>query len=106
VRIEESNHFEEKNYDEIVVDKNFGTREFIRVPHSKSGHGGGDKLLNDKIFGGVEEDPLNQAANVRDGALSILVGIAARKSCETGVPIKIADLTSIKPGVKRQFATG
>ncbi len=106
VWIEESNPIEDKPYDEIVLEKNFGTREFIRVPHGTSGHGGGDKLLKDKIFGGVTEDPLNQAANVRDGALSILVGIAARKSCETGMPVKIGDLTSIKPGAKRQFATG
>jgi predicted dehydrogenase len=101
--IEESNPIEEKSYDEIVVTQNFGHREFIRVSHGESGHGGGDKLLKDKIFGGVTEDPLNQAASVRDGALSILVGIASRKSCETGLPVKIGDLTSIKPGVKREF---
>ncbi|HYG20130.1 MAG TPA: Gfo/Idh/MocA family oxidoreductase [Ohtaekwangia sp.] len=104
--IEESNPIEEKPYDEIVVTKNFGTREFIRVSQGQSGHGGGDKLLKDKIFAGVTEDPLNQAASVRDGALSILVGIAARKSCERGQPVKIGELTSIKPGVKRQFVTG
>lgn len=103
VWIEESNPIEEKSYDEIVVTKNFGTREFIRVPQGTSGHGGGDKLLKDKIFGGVTEDPLNQAASVRDGALSILVGIAARNSCETHQPVKIGDLTSIRPGAKRQF---
>lgn len=102
--IEESNPIEKKPYDEIVLTRNFGTREFIRVPHGTSGHGGGDKLLKDKIFGDVSEDPLNQEATVRDGALSILVGIAARKSCESGNLIKIADLTSIKPGVKRQLA--
>ena len=106
VWIEESNPIEEKPYDEIVLTKNFGTREFIRVPHGVSGHGGGDRLLKDKIFGGVTEDPLNQAASVRDGALSILVGIAARNSCETHLPIKIGDLTSIKPGKKRQFVIG
>lgn len=105
VWIEESNPIEAKPYDEIVVTQNFGTREFIRVPQGMSGHGGGDKLLKDKIFGRVTEDPLNQAANVRDGALSILVGIAARNSCETGQPIKIGNLTSIKPGAKRQFVT-
>ncbi len=105
VWIEESNPIEEKPYDEVVLTQNFGKREFIRVPHGTSGHGGGDKLLKDKIFGGVTEDPLNQSANVRDGALSILVGIAARKSCESGQPVKIADLTSIKPGAKRQFAS-
>jgi predicted dehydrogenase len=101
--IEESNPVEEKPYDEIMVSKNFSTREFIQVPHGASGHGGGDKLLKDKIFGGVQEDPLHQAASVRDGALSVLVGIAARKSCESGNPVKIADLTSIKPAAKRQF---
>ncbi len=103
--IEESNPIERKTYDEIVLTRNFGTREFIRVPEGTSGHGGGDKLLKDKIFAGVTEDPLNQSANVRDGALSILIGIAARKSCETGNAIKIADLTSIKPGAKRQSAS-
>ena len=101
--IEESNPIEDHPYDEIVVTRNFGTREFIRVPSGTSGHGGGDRLLKDKIFAGVTEDPLHQSANVRDGALSILVGIAARKSCETGTAVKIDGLTSIKPGAKRQF---
>ena len=55
---------------------------------------------------GVTEDPLNQSASVRDGAFSILVGIAARKSCESGDPVKIAALTSLKPGIKRQFVNG
>jgi predicted dehydrogenase len=103
--IEESNPVEPKEYDEIVVTKNFSTREFIRVPHS-SGHGGGDRLMKDSIFGVNTNDPLHQSASVRDGALSILVGIAARTSCETGAPVKIADLTSIKPGMKRQFVQG
>jgi predicted dehydrogenase len=101
--IEESNPIEEKNYDEIMLTRNFGTREFIRVPHGTSGHGGGDRILKDRIFMGVTEDPLNQAAGVRDGALSILIGIAARNSCETGKAVRIGDLTSIKPEVKRQF---
>jgi hypothetical protein len=35
-----------------------------------------------------------------------LVGIAARNSCETGMPIKIADLTSLKPEKKRRFVNG
>lgn len=104
--IQESNPVEVRNYDEIMVTRNFGTREFIRVPEGTSGHGGGDKILKDSIFRGVGEDPLNQAAGVRDGALSILIGIAARNSCETGKPVKIADLTSIKPEVKRRFVAG
>src|SRR5690606_9991550 len=104
--IEESNPVEPRDYDEIMLTRNFGGRELIRIPHGTSGHGGGDKLLKDKIFGGVTEDPLHQSATVRDGAFSILVGIAARNSCETGKPVKIADLTSLVPGAKRQFAEG
>lgn len=103
--IEESNPIEKRDYDEIVVTKNFGPREFIKVPEGTSGHGGGDRLLKDKIFAGVTADPLHQSASVRDGALSVLVGVAARNSCETGKPVKISDLTSLKPGAKRQFVT-
>lgn len=106
VWIEESNPLDEKSYDEIVVTHNFGPREFIRVPHSQSGHGGGDRLLKDSVFGLTTNDPLHQAASVRDGALSILIGIAARNSCETGKPVKINDLTSLKTGPKRQFVKG
>jgi predicted dehydrogenase len=98
--IEESNPIEARDYDEIVLTKNFSTREFIRVPQG-SGHGGGDRLLKDKIFGGVTEDPLHQSAGVRDGALAILVGVAARKSIESGSIIKISDLTSLKPEKKK-----
>ncbi|HZY81289.1 MAG TPA: Gfo/Idh/MocA family oxidoreductase [Cyclobacteriaceae bacterium] len=103
--IEESNPIEKKDYDEIMVTRNFGEREFIKVPHGTSGHGGGDRLLKDKIFAGVTDDPLHQAANIRDGAFAILVGVAARNSCDTGKPVKISDLTSLKPGEKRQFAS-
>jgi hypothetical protein len=38
---------------------------------------------------------------VRDGAMSILIGIAARKSIESGKPIKIGDLTDLKPSPNR-----
>lgn len=101
VWIEESNPVVKRDYDEIMVTRNFGEREFIKISNVEGGHGGGDKLLKDKLFGGVTEDPLKQSAGVRDGALSILIGIAARKSCETGKPVKIADLTSIKPEAKK-----
>jgi predicted dehydrogenase len=104
--IEESNPVERRNYDEIVVFKNFGKREVIQIPHGTSGHGGGDRLMKDSIFGVNSADPLRQKASVRDGALSILVGIAARKSCESGMPVKIGELTSIKPGKKREYVNG
>jgi predicted dehydrogenase len=84
--------------DEILVSRNFEKPEVIHIPYKAGGHGGGDILLKDKIFKTASgPDPLRQAAGTRDGALSILVGIAARQSIETGKPVKIGDLTSIKP---------
>lgn len=51
----------------------------------------------ENIFNPDGTDPHRQAAGARDGAMSCLVGIAARKSIDTGKPVKIASLTSMKP---------
>lgn len=76
--------------------------EVIDVYRAEGGHWGGDPLMVDKIFIDPDkEDPLAQAAGLRDGVMSILAGIAARKSSETGQKIKIADLTSLTPRAKR-----
>ncbi len=56
------------------------------------GHGGGDPVLLNDIFGTPAPDPLNRAAGHIDGAMSILTGIAANKSIATGMPINIDDL--------------
>ncbi|MCK5156557.1 MAG: gfo/Idh/MocA family oxidoreductase, partial [Spirochaetales bacterium] len=63
---------------------------------AKGGHGGGDKKLLDDVFLGAGEDPLKTAAGPLDGAKSILVGIAANKSFETGTLIKIDDLFKLQ----------
>ena len=99
--IEESNPVEKRDYDELMLVKNFGKREFFKIPHGTSGHGGGDRLLKDKIFLPNKPDPLRQSAGTRDGALSVLVGVAARNSSKSGQPVKIADLTSIKPQAQK-----
>ncbi|MDO1444869.1 Gfo/Idh/MocA family oxidoreductase [Rhodocytophaga aerolata] len=99
--IEESNPVEKRDYDELMLVKNFGKREFFKIPHGTSGHGGGDRLLKDKIFLPNKPDPLRQSAGTRDGALSVLVGVAARNSSKSGQPVKIADLTSIKPQTQK-----
>lgn len=44
------------------------------------GHGGSDTLLRDNLFRGFDEDPLNQMAGTRAGAMSIGIGIAANIS--------------------------
>lgn len=93
--IEESNKSNNADYDEIVLCKNFGKRQYIRIPHGTSGHGGGDKLLQDQVFLPNVPDPLKQSAGARDGALSCLIGIAARKSIETKGVVAISELTDI-----------
>ncbi|MEK0441449.1 MAG: hypothetical protein RL403_427 [Bacteroidota bacterium] len=94
--IKESQPWEEKNEDELVLVKNFGERTIISVPHGLGGHGGGDTRLKDKLFLDPNQaDPWRQSAGSRDGAMSCLIGIAARHSIEQGKPIQIQDLTTI-----------
>ncbi|AHM62200.1 oxidoreductase domain-containing protein [Flammeovirgaceae bacterium 311] len=93
----------EENYEEIIVADNFGDHELIKIPMTGAGHGGGDVRLQNKIFKTPDmADPLKHSAGSRDGAMAILVGIAARKSIESGKPVKISDLTSIKPHPERR----
>ncbi len=90
------------DYNEIMVMDNFGDYELIKVFQSGGGHGGGDKRLQDKIFRNPDmPDPLKHAAGSRDGAMSILIGIAARKSIEEQRPVKISELTDLKPQLIR-----
>jgi predicted dehydrogenase len=85
-------------YDEIQVTDNFGQAEFIRLPYVNADHGGADPIMKDKIFKDPSlPDPFKQAANVRDGAMSVLIGVAARKSIDTGKPVVISDLTDLVP---------
>ena len=93
---------EETEFEPIIVHKLWKDFESVKVPIERSGHGGGDKRLQDKIFlHQNESDPFDRAAGLRDGIMSILIGIAARKSIESGEPIKIAELTTMEPRVKR-----
>jgi hypothetical protein len=89
---------DEMQTEPIIVHKLWNDFETIPVSTEKGGHGGGDKRLHDKIFVNPDEkDPYDRAAGVRDGAMSILIGIAARKSIESGDPIKIGTLTDLQP---------
>jgi predicted dehydrogenase len=94
---------EELSVEPMVLHKLWKKHENIEVHMDKTGHGGGDQKLQDNLFrkGGAEEDPYGRLAGSRDGAMSILVGIAARKSIESGQPVKIADLTDLEPQSER-----
>ncbi len=69
----------------------------VRIPveSGKGGHGGGDVRLLDDIFGKKRNDPFNTAANHIDGAMSIMTGICANRSFETGMPVRVSDLVRL-----------
>jgi predicted dehydrogenase len=56
------------------------------------GHGGGDARLLESLFGSPGEDPLGRSADHHDGARSLLVGLAANQSFETGQAVKVSTL--------------
>jgi len=58
----------------------------------KGTHGGADQRLQDIIFLPGSADPFFSKADSRAGIMSSLIGIAARRSIETGLKIRIADL--------------
>ena len=98
----EQNALEEANFEEIIVHKLWNDFDTIQIPYNRAGHGGGDELLHDKIFKTSEiADPYERAAGSRDGVMSAIIGIAARKSIETSKPIKIKSLTDLKPTINR-----
>jgi hypothetical protein len=88
----------ELQYHEIVTQRNFEDYKRIEFPFVRKGHWGGDRLMFDEIFRDETIKPeLNHAAEVRDGSMAVLIGVAARKSIDEQRPIKIAELTSLVP---------
>jgi len=93
----------ELQYHEIISQLNFEEFQREKIPYVRSGHWGGDRVMLDEIFRGkIAQPELHHSANVRDGAMSVLVGIAARKSIDEGRPIRIGDLTSMQPRPSRR----
>lgn len=90
-------------FEDIVIYDNFKTEpENVKAPTFKGGHGGGDIRMHQRMFRTPEApDTFKHAAGTRDGAMSILIGIAARKSIDLKRPVKISELTDIEPMAKR-----
>jgi predicted dehydrogenase len=100
--VKERQPWDAEDYDELRVTDNFGQMELIRIPHGGGGHGGGDQRLQDRIFREPNApDPFGQAADARQGAMAVLIGFAARRSARSGQPVRIGDLTSLEPRMRR-----
>jgi predicted dehydrogenase len=104
IRQYERQPWDAPDHDEILVMKNFGPAERVVVPHQPGGHFGGDVVLRQMLFKPGMPDPLNQRADARAGALSVLCGIAARESMRTNLPVTIAELNGL-PGERGREVT-
>ena len=77
----------------LVVRPLFRAPYEVEIAKAEGGHGGGDPLLQAQIFGpGAAPDPLGRDAGHGQGAASILIGIAANRSFETGRPMRIGEI--------------
>lgn len=79
-------------YQKITIYPMFAEPYEVEVEKVTGGHGGGDPILLNDIFGVPKEDKFHRAANQVDGAMSILTGVAANKSIASGEPVKIDSL--------------
>ena len=80
----------------IHITYQFKPMEHIEFDAAKTGHWGGDVPLLKEIFDHKStDDPLNKLADSRAGVMAVLIGMAARRSIETGEVVKISSLTDI-----------
>ena len=95
--MDQSSHTKmERRYHEIVTQLNFKEFEREQLPYVRSGHWGGDRIMLDSMFRGSDPHPeLDRTSGLREGVMSVLVGIAARKSIDEGRPVRIDELASI-----------
>ncbi|HSV26779.1 MAG TPA: Gfo/Idh/MocA family oxidoreductase, partial [Sedimentisphaerales bacterium] len=69
----------------------------VELRRGHGGHGGGDVVMLEDIFGKAPKDPLKRCADYVDGSYSILTGVAANKSMATGKCIEIDKLVKGLP---------
>jgi predicted dehydrogenase len=82
----------------ITLIPEFSMPQEIEVRTGKGGHGGGDPVLLADLFDpNAPRDPLKRKACQRDGAYSILVGVAAYHSIDSGQPVSIPALLGDSP---------
>ena len=92
VRLNDQQSWEVPGQAEFRLSRDMKTSRYWTVDATEGAHGGADGRIRERMFLTETEDALGQTAGSRAGVLSSLIGIAARKSIETGQKVKIADL--------------
>ncbi|OWA36824.1 dehydrogenase [Saccharibacillus sp. O16] len=80
----------------LLVFPMFGEPYQAKFEEGEGGHGGGDPVLLNDLFGEPIFDRFHRAADHVDGARSILTGIAANLSMAQGRPVKVEELVRIR----------
>jgi len=84
-----------QNMADFRITNSFKKSRTFGIRSGGSEHWGADQVMQDQIFRKPGPDPLGQRAGSRQGALSILIGIAGRRSIEQERPFKIEELVKI-----------
>ena len=79
----------------ITLHRHWQPPQDIPAETVAGGHGGGDERLMAAVFDG--DDPGHIAADSRDGARALLIGMAANEAFETGSTVRTADLLTLPP---------
>ncbi|MGW2610781.1 Gfo/Idh/MocA family protein [Streptomyces mirabilis] len=82
---------------ELLLRRFWEPPQEVKVPTGEGGHGGGDVRMLADLFGERTDgaDPLGRAADAVDGARSLVTGLAANRSFESGLPVRAQALLDI-----------
>ncbi len=86
----------------IRVFPHFKPSYIVPMPPATGPHGGADEVMTEQLFSPAPPaDPWQRSAGHEQGAASILVGIAANRSIQTGAPVVITELVPLKPSAQK-----
>ena len=80
---------------ELLVRRHWERPREVKVATGEGGHGGGDVRMLAYLFGEREPDGLGRAADAMDGARSLVTGLAANRSLETGRPVVTEEVLDV-----------
>ena len=84
----------------LLVQRHWERAREVAVSEGEGAHGGGDERLLADLFAATRTpDPLERAADYRDGLRSVAVGIAANESLATG---RVVDITEFGLPIERE----
>ncbi|GAB2968635.1 Gfo/Idh/MocA family oxidoreductase [Streptomyces pseudoechinosporeus] len=88
---------EEAGRTELLLRRFWERPREVKVATGAGGHGGGDVRMLADLFGPRTDDPddLGRAADAADGARSLVTGLAANRSFETGAVVRARDLLDV-----------